>query len=156
MSRHAHGFSGEVTLLKAWSDLTFLEWQRRSKKATPEPSPVDALSYVIRRINPASPTMRIITKVLTRLDHRASNREHNPPRWQNALRFRMGQGEENDENFRALMGTTAASGVGLLLAQHKEQLGIKCVKWILLFKGPTNIVHLIFKVVPESEMETAD
>ncbi|KAJ4390861.1 hypothetical protein N0V93_004460 [Gnomoniopsis smithogilvyi] len=105
------GKKGTITPLRQWSDVAFLEWLEAAGAAQ-----VKNLKYVIRSLIINAQTKTRIQEALVKSGHKTT------PVWKNAAKFAM----TSDEG-AGLLGSPNGSGVGFLIAGHKQQLGLKTI-----------------------------
>jgi glucokinase len=103
--------------LQNWSDVTFLQWNHLTA-GNP-----GALKYVWRVNIFNAETYAIVKEALKR-------KYDEEPSTLGRL-FSV-----DDEEGKAILGTVHGSGVAYLLAQHKEQMGLKVVKGVYVSQSP--------------------
>lgn len=121
-----------LPLLQNWSDLAFLHWQSLQKLGKP-----NELKYVLRANIENETSTKVMSEILgygvqyQELEHKPSHgcscETCRLPLWP-GVTFDAGSKEG-----QALIGTPNGGGVAWLLAQHKEQLGVKVIDKVTLF-----------------------
>ena len=123
--------------IRAWSDITFVEWQRQAQD---EGQDISGLKYVIRYDIVNVDTAEIIEEAVG-----DSSRILWP-----GVTISM-----STEEGRAILGTPNGAGVAFLLATHKVQLGQKTVESVHVWKrrvrrtaGVSSHLFAVFKIRP--------
>jgi hypothetical protein len=119
--------------LNHWSDVAFLQWQSLSIDGV-----MSDLKFVARVSITNEYTTAVLSTVLVSLCKQHNAGEKALPRWPGVI-FTM-----NSEEGMALLGTPNGSGVAWLLAQHKKELGHKCVEKVRLWYSLTGPPNLLF------------
>lgn len=121
------------------SSVTFLEWQHEA-----DANQLKDLRFILKLNIENAPTMNVI--------YQAVGGQNNLGTWQNKATFSL----EQDEGI-ALLGTPIGTGVGYILAQHKDQLGHRTVGQVYVWDQsassrprPDSSIHpcLLFEIGP--------
>ena len=106
--------SQELVPLKAWSDVSFLEWQHLCEN---QKTSVTSLEYVFQTHITNDVTLSVLRQALGE-NHDFKNWE----KYKNGKVFKA-----SEDAFKAILGTPNGSGSAWLLIGHKPQLGIKSI-----------------------------
>jgi hypothetical protein len=125
------GTTAETVPLKQYSDVVFLAWQKHAGDN------IKNLKYIFRLkiVNPATQTL--VTAVL---DKRGEKLKAWPGTKLSMI----------ESDARAILGTSNGHGVAYLLAQHKEQLGVKVIDSVTVFDSD-HLMSLCFWIVDEDD-----
>lgn len=105
------GQTKEITPLKQWSDVAFLEWYEQAADAK-----VKDLKYIVRALITNSQTRTRIKEALQK------DKKDKTPLFANRAKF-----ASTTDQFAALLGSPNGSGAGFLVSTHKAQLGHKTI-----------------------------
>jgi hypothetical protein len=125
------GNNAETVPLKQYSDVVFLAWQKHAGDR------VRNLKYVFRHKIVNSATQGVLTAVL-------ENRKEKLKVWPGTKISMI------ESDARAILGTSNGHGVAYMLAQHKEQLGVKVVDSVTIFESD-HLMSLCFWIVDEDD-----
>ena len=125
------GTTAETVPLKQYSDVVFLAWQKQAGNN------IKNLKYVFRHkiVNPA--TTALLTAVLEK-------RKEKLKTWPGTKISMI------EKDAQAILGTSNGHGVAYLLAQHKEQLGVKVIDSVTIFESD-HLMSLCFWIVDEDD-----
>jgi hypothetical protein len=125
------GMAAETVPLKQYSDVVFLAWQKQAGDN------IKNLKYVFRHkiVNPA--TQNILNAVLEKRNEKLQT-------WPGTKISMI------ESDARAILGTSNGHGVAYLLAQHKEQLGVKVIDSVTIFESD-HLMSLCFWIVDEDD-----
>ena len=125
------GTAAETVPLKQYSDVVFLAWQKQAGDN------IKNLKHVFRHkiVNPA--TQNLLTAVLDKRNEKLKT-------WPGTKISMV------ESDARAILGTSNGHGVAYLLAQHKEQLGVKVIDSVTIFESD-HLMSLCFWIVDEDD-----
>jgi hypothetical protein len=119
--------------LSHWSDIAFLQWQSLSVNGV-----IPDLEFVARVSIINDQTTAVLATILANLRKKHNASDKVLPRWP-GVSFTM-----DSEEGKALLGTPNGSGIAWLLAQHKKELGDKCIEKVMLWYSLTGPPNLLF------------
>ncbi|KAF2839860.1 hypothetical protein M501DRAFT_740367 [Patellaria atrata CBS 101060] len=122
-----------IIKLKQWSDVTFLTYSLMAKAQN---NPVNKLRHIFRHNIATLETRETIRRALEQ-EYQVSQ----PSAWP-GQKFNG----EHVEAFNAMMGTPHGSAAAFVAAQHKQQLGLKRVNEVTIFRDSSENRgwHLVF------------
>jgi hypothetical protein len=125
------GTTAETVPLKQYSDVVFLAWQKQAG------GNVKSLKYFFRHKIVNSATQTLLTAVLDKRGEKLKT-------WPGTKISMI------ESDARAILGTSNGHGVAYLLAQHKEQLGVKVIDSVTIFESD-HLMSLCFWIVDEDD-----
>ncbi|KAF2840321.1 hypothetical protein M501DRAFT_1030548 [Patellaria atrata CBS 101060] len=129
-------------LLHHWSDITFTTYEQLAKEAG---MPLNQLKYVLTHGIMNKCTKRIIKRILR---NRGMGLD-DAPDWPGIYLEHAGAANVEtaaaSDEFYAVLGTELGSGPCWLAINHKERLGIKCIKEINIWMSVCGNMNILFK-----------
>jgi hypothetical protein len=125
--------------IRAWSDVTFLEWQRQALVSGQD---VQQLKYVIR--------YEIINEDTCRIIEEAAGEDQIPTPWPGLTE------SMSEEKGRAILGTPNGLGIAYMLATHKSHFGEKTIESVRVWwEGELGFIFASYKIGPVASSEPA-
>jgi hypothetical protein len=129
--------------IKAWSDVTFVEWQTQAQNANQD---VKQLKYVFRYQIANKEATKIIKAIAGSLL---------TLQWPGVTFPMTNEDGSPNENGRAILGTPNGLGVAYLLSTHKAQLGHKTIESVHVWSKrrdmgvmTLDVIYAVFKIIP--------